>query len=209
MQHPMRWLLCLPGRRTNVADLIHGASLDVSSSCQAGPRNCLSVLNAARFRTLPRAFIHTWRRVTCRSVVASEYEGNRQDRAALFAALRRHLLRPDTPDKAVVNLLRGYFLETDDFFISGLGQSERAILIEILHKVLKEWSQWKRASSSKYVSPPRLVEFYAQYGVLEPQDWAFCINSLAWTAYEGFSSDLDEGMDDRFQGNVDTFLLFR
>lgn len=143
------------------------------------------------------------------SVTSSDYERNKRDRDAIFTALRRHLLRPGTPAKAVVSLLRRHFLKTSAFSISDLSPSERAILIEILHKVLEEWSQWKRASSSKYVSLPRLVEFYAQYGVLEPQDWAFCLNSLAWTAYEAFSSDLDEDIDPRLQRNVDTFLLLR
>jgi hypothetical protein len=144
-----------------------------------------------------------------RPVTALEYQRNKRDRDAIFAALRTHLLRPGTPAKAVVSLLRRHFLEAPAFTISNLSQSERAILIEILHRVLHEWSQWKRASSSSYVSPARLIEFYSQYGILEPQDWAFCLNYLAWTAHEAFCSDLDEGIDQRLQRNVDTFLLLR
>jgi hypothetical protein len=143
------------------------------------------------------------------SVKAFEYQRNKRDRDSIFSALRIHLLRPGTPAKAVVSLLKRHFLETPTFTISNLSQSERAVLIEILHRVLHEWSEWKRASSSTYVSPAHLIEFYSQYGILEPQDWAFCLNSLAWTAHEAFSSDLDEGIDQRLQRNVDTFLLLR
>jgi hypothetical protein len=141
------------------------------------------------------------------SVPASEYEQNKRDRDAIFAALRTHLLRPETPAKAVVDLLRRHFLKSFASTISDLSQSERAILIEILHKVLDEWSQ--RTTSRNAISPARLMAFYAQHRILESQDWAFCLNSLAWTTYEAFFSPLDEDIDQHLQRNVDTFLLLR
>lgn len=140
-------------------------------------------------------------------IPTSEYERNKRDRDAIFAALRTHLLRPETPAKAVVDLLRRHFLKSFASTISDLSQSERAILIEILHKVLDEWSQ--RTTSRNAISPARLMAFYAQHRILESQDWAFCLNSLAWTTYEAFFSPLDENIDQRLQRNVDTFLLLR
>jgi hypothetical protein len=221
MQHLARCLLCLPGKQIKPAGLINGAALYVWSSSYANFRSHLSVLNAAPYRG-SRYFYRTRRRLTrsslrwerddwkySQSLTASEYEQVRRDRDATFAALRTRLLRPETPAKVVVNLLRRHFLASSAFTISDLSYSERAVLIEILHKVLDEWSQWKRATSSNSVPPARIIAFYSRYGILKPQDWAFCLNSLAWTAHEAFSSDLNEDTDQLLQRNFDTFLLLR
>ena len=143
------------------------------------------------------------------SITTSDYERNKRDRDAIFAALRTHLLRPETHAKAVVDLLRRHFLESSAFTISDLTQSERAVLIEILHKVLDECSQCESAKLSHYVSPARIMAFYARYRILDFQDWAFCLNSLAWTAYEALFSVLDKDIDQHLQRKSDTFLLLR
>src|SRR2546423_204723 len=220
MQHLARCLLCLPGKQTNSLGPIPGAARHIWPSGHASPLSFLFVLNAATcYRCSGRVFYRTRCRVThtplqwerdrkhVQSVPTSEYERNKRDRDAIFAALRTHLLRPETPAKAVVDLLRRHFLKSFASTISDLSQSERAILIEILHKVLDEWSQ--RTTSRNAISPARLMAFYAQHRILESQDWAFCLNSLAWTTYEAFFSPLDEDIDQRLQRNVDTFLLLR
>ncbi len=138
----------------------------------------------------------------------TETAGNRP-REAIFSALRIHLLRFNTPAKPLVDLLRRHFLLSSAFTGPDLNKSERGILIEILRKVLHEWSQWRDIQYEQFVSPTRLILFYARYELLEPQDWAFCLNSLAWTAYEGFLSELEVGVDQRLQRTSDTFLLVR
>jgi tetratricopeptide (TPR) repeat protein len=220
MRHLARCLLCLPGKQTNSLGPISDTARHIWPSGHTSPRSLLFVLNAATcYRYPSRVSYRTRCRVTraplqwerdqehAQPVTSSEYDRNKRDRDAIFAALRTHLLRPETPAKAVVDLLRRHFLKSFASTVSDLSQSERAILIEILHKVLDEWSQ--RTTPRNAVSPARLMAFYAQHRILESQDWAFCLNSLAWTAYEASFNPLDENIDRRLQRNVDTFLLLR
>jgi tetratricopeptide (TPR) repeat protein len=201
MQHLAR---CLLGKQTNSLGPIFGGARHAWSF--------LFIFDAAPcYRCPSRVFYRTECPVTRSSrsqfATTSEYERKQRDRDAIFAALRTHLLRPETPAKAVVDLLRRHFLKSFASTIVDLSQSERAVLIEILHKVLDEWSQ--STTSRNAISPARLMAFYAQHRILEPQDWAFCLNSLAWTAYEAFFNPLDEDVNQRLQRNVDTFLLLR
>src|SRR2546421_9062907 len=149
MKHLARCLPCLLGKRANSIESIYGAAHHVGTSCLAIPGSGLWVVNAASNRTYPpRVFCRTKRRVSRppyqwgrdreydRFVVAFDTKRNERDRDAIFAALRTHLLRPGTAAKAVVDLLRRHFLKTAAFATSDLTQSERAVLIEILHKVL-------------------------------------------------------------------------
>ena len=142
-------------------------------------------------------------------VPVSNYESNERARDAIFAGLRTHLLRPETPAKVVVDLLQRHFLGSPAFTGSSLTQSERAVLIEVLHKVLDEWSQWERAASSDYVSPNSVILFFARHRILGPPDWAFCLNSLSWTAFEASFRHPTDHLDQSLQMQSDTFLLLR
>lgn len=136
-----------------------------------------------------------------------EKESATKAREAIFSALRTQLLLPQTRSKHVIGLLRDHFLNSPAFKGSVLTSSEKGVLAEILHKALDEWADWSTARSSQYMSPARLMAIYAQHDLLAPNDWAFCLNSLASTAYEAFFVKSEEGLDERLQISSDTFPL--
>ena len=218
MQHLARCLPCQP----NPPGRIFEAAQSAWSSCRVNPRSGIPTLNAAAcYRVPPRLFYRTGRGVKRplllwargrkhdEPVQTSHYEWDPRDRGSLFSALRAYLLRPETPAKTVFDLLKQHVLRSPPLAASGLSHSDRAVLVEILRRVLDEWSQWEKASTIDYVSPTKVLAFFARNRILGPQDWAFYLNSLSWTAYEAFLRTPMKDLDQRLQKEFDTFLLVR